>query len=253
MQTSTQADRVISVSAAQIELSATDASTALHIAEEDQLLTRPQSGTSATRSPCILDNGPRRRAPIVWQQRDVVATPFTIYSLWHKSFRWCTPDIEAEMQMRLHNCLGTVGLDPPDLCLRARMMNSYGYSGDTGRLLLLLMSVALPLLYGGAHVAAWNSHFPTEIEGELWRVCAIIATCYVTIVTSVGFLYEAVRSTVGVVRVVKDLARWFVIYFGGLLFFCARVSLTVESFLSLRSLPQGSFQIVSWSNYWPHF
>ena len=249
MQTFTQADRVISVSAAPIELSATDASTALHIAEEGQLLIRPQSGTSATRSPCILDNGPRRRAPIFWQQNDVLDFLFAIYSLWQMSFRWCTPDIEAEMLMRLHNCLGTVGLDPPDLCLRARMMSRYGYSGDTDRLRYPLL-VALPLLYGGAHVAAWNSHFPTEVEGELWRVCAMIATCYVTIALLLSFLIKALSSRVGVVEEsVGDCCLLGLL----LLFFCARVFLTVESFLSLRSLPQGSFQTVSWSNYWPHF
>ena len=253
MQTSTQADRVISVSAAQIELSTTDASTALHIAEEDQLLTRPQSGTSATRLPCILDNGPRRRAPIFWQQRDVVASQFTIYSLWHKSFRWCTPDIEAEMQMRLHNCLGAVGLDPPDLCLRARMMSRHGYSGDPDGPLFSLLLAILPLLYGGAHVAAWNSHFPTEIEGELWRVCAIIATCYVTIAVLLPFLIDPLTPRIGVVGESVDICCFFGVSFGALLFFCARAFLTVESFLSLRSLPQGSFQTVSWSNYWPHF
>ncbi|KAI5850913.1 hypothetical protein BZA05DRAFT_52793 [Tricharina praecox] len=33
----------------------------------------------------------------------------------------------------------------------------------------------------------------------------------------------------------------------------ARFFVVVESFISLRSLPKGSFDVVPWSNYWPHF
>jgi predicted ABC-type sugar transport system permease subunit len=36
-------------------------------------------------------------------------------------------------------------------------------------------------------------------------------------------------------------------------FIFARSFLVVESFISLRSLPKGSFKTVPWSNYWPHF
>lgn len=32
----------------------------------------------------------------------------------------------------------------------------------------------LSLLYGGAHAAAWNSHFPTEVERLLWRVATVV-------------------------------------------------------------------------------
>ena len=256
MQTFTQDDRVMPVSAAPAEPSAADPSTLLQLSEEDQLFTCPQNDTSATRSSCVLDNGPRRRARTVWQLS--TGGQFLDFLLethrgWHMSFRWCKPNIEAEMQMRLHNCFGAVGLDSPDLCVRARMISHHGYSQDKTRLELSgLLLAALPLVYGGAHAAQWNSHFPTKIERKLWRMCAIIATCYVPI----GFFLAVVQDWCVGASVVEELlvvSAGFMILVGMPLFFCARLFLTVESFLSLRSLPLGSFQTVSWSNYWPHF
>ena len=160
--------------------------------------------------------------------------------------------IEAEMEMRLRSCLGAIGLDSPDLCLRARMLGSCSYARDNIRFVISeLLLAALPFPYGGAHFAAWNSHFPAKIERDLWRVFAIIATCYVPIVLLLCILYDrACRASV-----VKGLltAIIFMVVVGMPLFFCARAFLTVGSFLSLRSLPRGSFQTVFWSNYWPPF
>lgn len=52
-------------------------------------------------------------------------------------------------------------------------MTSTKGSLDTGR---NLNGVLLPLclLYGAAHVSAWNSHFPTPTEQLLWRIASII-------------------------------------------------------------------------------
>ena len=168
------------------------------------------------------------------------------------SFRWCKSNIETKMEMRFRKCFEEVGLDPPDLCVRARMIRHYDYSKDKTWLdVSWLLIAVLPLVCGGAHTARWNSHFPTKIERNLWRVCAIIATCYVPI----GFLLAAVQDCVKevVAEEILVVSAGFMILVGMPLFFCARLFFTVESFLSLRSLPLGSFQTVSWGNYWPHF
>ncbi|KAF8532799.1 hypothetical protein BDD12DRAFT_868376 [Trichophaea hybrida] len=52
---------------------------------------------------------------------------------------------------------------------------------------------------------------------------------------------------------ISTLAYLIFVGFGILFFVTCRLFLTVESFLSLRSLPEGSFETVPWSNYWPHF
>ena len=59
-------------------------------------------------------------------------------------------------------------------------------------------------------------------------------------------------------------ARWHVDYYVNravqillhpvlVVYFCARVFVVVESFISVRSLPQGSYKTVEISEYWPHF
>ncbi|KAF8242899.1 hypothetical protein K440DRAFT_563738 [Wilcoxina mikolae CBS 423.85] len=119
----------------------------------------------------------------------------------------------------------------------------------------------LSLLYGGAHVAAWNTHFPTTVERLLWKISACLASSFVPVSLLVYQGYSKLnRYTVlegqkihwGWMAVATTLLY---LYFGlgGPIFVAARMFLTVESFSSLRSLPAGSFKTVPWSNYWPHY
>ena len=131
-----------------------------------------------------------------------------------------------------------VGLDPPDPCVQARMIRHYDYSKDRTWLdIPWLLSALLPLAYGGAHAARRNPHPPTKFERNLWRICAIIGTCYVP----VGFLLAAVRGCVKevVAEEILVVSAGFMILVGMPLLFCARLFFTIESFLSPRSLPQG--------------
>jgi hypothetical protein len=42
--------------------------------------------------------------------------------------------------------------------------------------LFWVMLIALPIIYGSVHLAAWNFEFPTEVEKIIWRVaCVIVA------------------------------------------------------------------------------
>lgn len=59
--------------------------------------------------------------------------------------------------------------------------------------LFWVMLIALPIVYGSVHLAAWNFDFPTKVEKIMWRVaCALVAggiPCsllifYITIVSS---------------------------------------------------------------------
>jgi hypothetical protein len=108
-----------------------------------------------------------------------------------------------------------------------------------------LMLAILGILYGGLHAAAWNSHFPSEIERTLWRICCCM-------ISGGGF---------GV---------WLVVYFsnketnplffGFYLLLCvfpvmyvfSRIYIVLESFISVRSLPVGAYDTVEWSTAFPH-
>ena len=38
----------------------------------------------------------------------------------------------------------------------------------------MIVVVLVSMLYEGLHAAAWNNHFPTSVEQQLWRVCSVV-------------------------------------------------------------------------------
>jgi hypothetical protein len=206
-----------------------------------------------------------------------------IYKYWHKTFQiklptTPTPRKPSTIFSKLpDDLLPSVDRKTTPSKTRARMQGRSGFvtvhtteysQADWAYVLL----VCLPLLYGGAHAAAWNTHFPSPREQLLWRLCSIAVGSMI-----VPFLYLCVmvdwifdvcekkdisgRSLVQKVKrysfktlEITSIVLWLTIGCGFILFYVfARVFLVVEAFLSLRSLPKGSFETVPWSNYWPHF
>lgn len=109
----------------------------------------------------------------------------------------------------------------------------------------------LNIFYGAAHASAWNSHFPTLLERWMWRI-----SCFV-------LLLPAIVTTIKLITQ-KMPNKWHVDYYMSkavqillhpvlLVYFSARIYVVVESFISLRNLPEGSYDTVDLSLYWPHF
>ncbi len=102
----------------------------------------------------------------------------------------------------------------------------------------------LSFLYGGLHLLSWNSHFPSDIEQTLWRISTSIIAGGGFGVWLVVFLSSAETNPF-----------YFVIYH--LFWLCpiayglARLFIVIEAFISVRSLPEGAYQTVSWSVF-PH-
>ena len=120
----------------------------------------------------------------------------------------------------------------------------------------LLSLVAFSMLYGGAHAAAWNTHLPSEVELLLWRISSVALAAGIPLGICIFLLFNKIDDHVLYQRnrtiVVQGLLLgWFVCFI--LFVLLARGFLVVESFISLRSLKKGSFDVVPWSNYWPHF
>jgi hypothetical protein len=122
--------------------------------------------------------------------------------------------------------------------------------------ILLTLLLVLPAVYGGVHLSASISRFPTYTELLLWKLSSIniIATMPVFfLLTFVGswvsklcFRYESLAEDV-----------WATLYKlpGHLLIFSyvvARSYLVIESFISLRALPIGAFWTPSWLQMIPH-
>ncbi|KAF8249274.1 hypothetical protein K440DRAFT_544157, partial [Wilcoxina mikolae CBS 423.85] len=139
------------------------------------------------------------------------------------------------------------------------LRNTFNFSG------FLLSATVLPILYGMIHAVAWNSQFPTPVERLLWRISAVLvgATPLVCVFCLVPGISLAGGDGDMDPDPPADLPRFFmtiltimgliVALAGAFLYPFARLYLIIESFLSLRSLPKGSFQTVAWTNYWPHF
>lgn len=120
--------------------------------------------------------------------------------------------------------------------------NGYGDNHINKFQASLVLSFAL--LYSAWHALAWNSHFPTPLERLLWRVsCSILASLHVLFFLC--FLSSRLRRFF----VVFESLLWFIL---PLSFLFPSVYLVVEAFLSFRSLPEGSYKTVQWSEYWPH-
>jgi hypothetical protein len=104
------------------------------------------------------------------------------------------------------------------------------------------------LTYVAASLASvWNSHFPTPLEKWMWRFSCLLLLLP-TLVTTAKWITRQCRMDYYIGRALQVLLHPVVA-----VYFCARVFVVVESFISIRSLPVGSYETVQMSEYWPHF
>lgn len=128
------------------------------------------------------------------------------------------------------------------------------------------------LLYAGVHSIAWNNHFPTTLENLLWRVSCVILAASPPVWFAIDTAYVKFRhliparqrwkqfllawlekSSIRVEDIVEDIGFGHFLCLFLLPNMFSRVYLTVEVFISMRSLPKGSYETISWEDYWPHF
>lgn len=104
------------------------------------------------------------------------------------------------------------------------------------------------LVFGGVHLAAWHSSFPSYTERVLWQIAAVI-----TATSWSGFVLSLWLS-VFVKKGGKVFSRICGVIFGIGIFpvLLVRFYLLAESFVSIRRLPEGSYKLNTWSNVWPH-
>lgn len=131
------------------------------------------------------------------------------------------------------------------------------------RRLLTSLMVALPIVYGGIHLSAWNFEFPSVTEDIMWKVASI--TIALTIPFWLAHLWVmtlAERVMLGVdrpkllVEITDEMGTWifailtYVLLPGALL--ASRLYIVVEAFISLRSVPLGVYWTPAWIQMVPH-
>ena len=111
-----------------------------------------------------------------------------------------------------------------------------------------------PILYGLVHFLAWSGHFPTSLERLLWRVSSVVVTCSGFVAFSSGF------TTKYIFKLVDNRWKMFLLPIPLMLLCMVPLSymlssgfLIVESLRQLFYLDPAAYELVSWSNYWPHF
>jgi hypothetical protein len=120
------------------------------------------------------------------------------------------------------------------------------------------------LMYGGLHLLAWNAPFNGRVQELLWNISGIaVISSGLSLISFIVLLYgeDKLRkrsqksSGAGFIKalhwVVINVLK--VLMFSFILFYlCARVYLVVECFISFAYLPDGVFQDLKWSGYFPH-
>ena len=140
-----------------------------------------------------------------------------------------------------------------------------------------ISTLLLPLAYGGIHLAARNTHFPSATEFLLWKISAItvmvfVPCCYLLLISiafgelitdmfSETFNEWLSKRTSGRTRAsLKNLLDNvnLVLFFGAspalmvLMVGFSRLYLVVESFISLRAIPLGALATTPWVQSIPH-
>lgn len=103
----------------------------------------------------------------------------------------------------------------------------------TGSYLAYLVSLVVFSTY---HATAWNLHFPTPLERLLWRISCIIVSCAGAMMRFAPGLSHN--------QLISYLLAWTYLANAGYLL--------VESFISLRSPPNGMYSTPSYIDYIPH-
>jgi hypothetical protein len=133
------------------------------------------------------------------------------------------------------------------------------WSTDTGHEMSLDKAAhfLFNLLYGGGHLAAWNSSaFPTSLELMLWRYSAIMLVSVPLWGTLWILWWNGVRSKRPALYLIRngdlDIAVAPLFFTLILAYLFARCYFLIESLISLRLLPAGAYLTVDWTRYIPH-
>ena len=121
-----------------------------------------------------------------------------------------------------------------------------------------ILIVAVPTAsFSLLHLIAWNFEFPTRTEQLMWRWTCVS----MSIVLGVGCLVEAISivaegyTTSGLTTLNGYKLRWptnILFFIPGAMYMSARLIVIGEIVASLRLLQSGCFEVVQWSEVFPH-
>lgn len=100
---------------------------------------------------------------------------------------------------------------------------------------IFVVLVVVGTIFGAIHAVAWSFAFPTFAEKLLWRVSSLIITASPAILFVLFVADMENSASIGVI-----------------IYVIGRLILLSLAFTTLRSLPDGAFQTVTWTTFIPH-
>lgn len=181
-----------------------------------------------------------------WNKPTNVGIPFKLYPINDESRRRSDEEKSGKQMDKAKDR----PLDPefrihrPRLPARARLGAYIGSPNLTPGCFTIALGLLISGSFGAIHCLAWNAHFPTDIESNLWRVSA-------PIVTVAPFVAYVLAMTLDLpIRTSKPTS---VLLYAALIpYVLARFSLLAVALSTLRDLPYKAYLMPSWTNYIPH-
>lgn len=119
------------------------------------------------------------------------------------------------------------------------------------QLKLLALVCMLAAAYGGMHLIAWNSDFPSQAEELLWKVACFIVIGMIPSMLGIWCVLRGVEKCTKVslrfIGVAEKIAKFLWVING-----ICRIYVTFEAFISLRSVPIGVYWTPDWLQMLPH-
>ncbi|KZP06522.1 hypothetical protein FIBSPDRAFT_1053492 [Athelia psychrophila] len=112
-----------------------------------------------------------------------------------------------------------------------------------------IIALAVAMVFGAVHCAAWSYVFPSLAERWTWRVCAITITAIpLPMAGAFGVFNPIDRYAISFL----DYTIGFFMALGALLYIIARILLLILAFTTLHDLPLSAYKTVQWTTWIPH-
>ncbi|KZP06525.1 hypothetical protein FIBSPDRAFT_842053 [Athelia psychrophila] len=112
-----------------------------------------------------------------------------------------------------------------------------------------MIALAVAMVFGAVHCAAWSYTFPSLVERWMWRVCAIAIAAIPLPMAGAFMVFNPIdREASGFLDYIIGLCM----ALGALLYILARIILLILSFTTLHKLPPSAYQAVQWTTWIPH-
>lgn len=115
-----------------------------------------------------------------------------------------------------------------------------------------------PLLYGLVHFLGWGGNFPTPLERRLWHASSVVVTfsglLWVLLSLLTNAYFERLKNNWPRFALIPGTIYLLLVFLViPIAYVLASSFLIIESCRQLFFLDPAAYQLVSWSNYWPHF